>query len=100
MIKHTLSFYIAPKIENEILQSIDDKNKIICTIEEVSGLPIKEVTEEYIRQGMKRARQAYEERKTDFWIAAVGYMDNLFKEKEDCIIFVNDTIEKFEVKND
>lgn len=98
MIKHTLSFYIANKIENAILQVIDDKNKIICDIQEVSNLPFKEVNEDFIRQGMARARKVFEEGKTDFWIAAVGYMNNFFKEKENTIIFVRSK-ENFEVKN-
>lgn len=99
MIKHTLSFYIANKIENAILQVIDDKNKIVCDIQEVSNLPFKEVNEDFIRQGMVKARKAFEEGQADFWVAAVGYMDNLFKEKEDTIIFVRNK-ENFEVKND
>lgn len=98
MIKHTLSFYIANKIENAILQVIDDKNKIICDIQEVSNLPFEEVTEDFIRQGMAKARKAFEDGKQDYWIAAVGYMDNFFKEKEDTIIFVRNK-ENFKVKN-
>lgn len=99
MIKHTLSFYIANKIENAILQVIDDKNKIICDIQEVSNLPFEEVNEDFIKQGMIRARKAFENGETDYWIAAVGYMSNLFKEREDTMIFVRNK-ENFEVRND
>ena len=31
---------------------------------------------------MKRSKEAFEKGEEDFWIAAIGYMDNLFKENE------------------
>lgn len=94
---HTISFYVAPRIENSVLQCIDDKNKIICKVQTVHSLPIKEVSEDYFRAGMRRAKEAYKQGKTDYWVAAVRYMDNFFKEDKNSIIFRAHESE-FEVK--
>lgn len=87
--KHTLLIYKATRIENALLRYFEgDEVKVFCKREEVTYTPSTEVNEEYIRAGMKRSREAFEKGEEDYWIAAVGYMTNLFKENKSTIIVV------------
>lgn len=98
--KHTFTYFIAPRIENEILCSIEgDKTKIfICEIQEITYQTSKIIDEQYFREGMKRSIKAYKDREEDFWIAGVKYMENFFKENENSILVVgNNIINSYEV---
>lgn len=96
--KQTIVVYIADKAENEILQCFEqDKTKVVCSISTITFNYSKEVTEDYIRDGIRRAKEEYLSGKGDSWIAAVSYMGNLFKENESSIIFVCDNVGSYEV---
>lgn len=91
--KHTFTYYIAPRIENEILCSIEgDRTKVFCEVQEITYKTTKTIDEQYFREGMKRSLEAYRNGKEDFWIAGVQYMDNFFKENESSILVVGDKI--------
>lgn len=87
--KHTIVIYRAPKIENAILSCFEGDNvKIFCKTEEITFSTSSNVTEEKFKEVMKRSKEAFEKGEEDYWIAAVSYMENLFKENESSILVV------------
>lgn len=85
--KHTIQLYLAPKIENAFLEYFEgDKTKVFCRVEEMTFTTASEATEKRFRETMERSKKAFLNREEDFWIAAIKYMDNFFKEDESSII--------------
>lgn len=87
--KHTIQLYLAPKIENAFLEYFEkDKIKVFCRVEEITFTTASDVTEKLFRETMERSKKAFLKEEDDYWIAAIRYMDNFFKENEKSIIVV------------
>lgn len=84
--KYKITLFLANRAKNSILEYMEgDATKILCELYDLTGDLKKgfEVSEVFFKEIMKKSKQ---DKDTEYWIAAIECMGNVFKENESSII--------------